>query len=595
MKPFDRFFLAFPLLIGLSIIAAAGALFYSTKDFEETYVASEVRDVANEAAAVAEVVRLNVLNGDIDAAARYCDKYSGGDVRVTLIRADGTVLADSDVANESKMDNHATRGEIAAALTGTRTVRTRFSVTENARMTYCAEPVIIDGNVEFVVRLAMFNRKIQGIVSAAKNNTFLAGAFGVIFAVLVAVYIFIRVRRPFQQLQASASRVSRGELNVRIFIPEKGVVRDLALTVSRMKEQLKNQLDRITAERNSREILFAALSEAIVLFEENGEALYFNSAARKVFGVGEEATRFDLARCRSPELVRRANLAFRENEPIETEFQLDVAGTPHTLFAKGGIVVHDGKRRLLLAVADLTNLRRLESFRSDFIANVSHEIKTPLTGIIGAVDALESGGLNDVSARDKLLGILKSQASRLNSLVRDVLSLAAIERRQQDGNEMKNRVPLALDAVVENSVNVCLPRAEEAGIALKITGNAPAEILGDAMLVEQALTNLIYNAIKYSGSPSVEVSSEVRGGAAVVSVRDFGIGIAEEHCERIFERFYCVDTAHSRALGGTGLGLSIVKHIAKLHGGNASVKSAPGKGSTFRISFPLAPEKTGGK
>lgn len=593
MKSGDKFFFAFPLLIGLSIIAAAGALFYSTRNFEDVYMATETREVRTATEAVAEVVRQNVLGGNVQAAIDYCDKFPDKSYRVSLIRADGTVLSDSGVENDAALDNHANRGEIAQVLaTGTTAFSSRFSVTENARMFYCAAPVFIGGNVEFVVRFAVFNQDIHAIVSVSKRNTALAGTFGVILAILVAFYIFIRVRRPFQQLQKSASRVSHGELNVRIFIPEKGVVRDLALTVSRMKEQLKNQLDRITAERNSREILFAALSEAIVLFDENGEALYFNSAARKVFGVGENASKFDLARCRSAELVRLAHLAFRENKPIETEFQLDVAGTVHALFAKGGIVVHDGKRRLLLAIADLTNLRRLESFRSDFIANVSHEIKTPLTGIIGAVDALESGALENPPMRDKLLGILKSQAKRLNSLVRDVLSLAAIERRQQDGNEIKNRLPLALDAVVENAVNICLPRAEEKGTELKIVGNVPAEILGDSVLVEQALTNLIYNAIKYSESPRVEVSSEIRAGAVIVSVRDFGIGIAEEHCERIFERFYCVDRAHSRALGGTGLGLSIVKHIAKLHGGNASVKSAPGKGSTFRISFPLAPAGT---
>lgn len=584
MKSGDKILFAFPLLLVVSVTAAAGALFFSTRDFEETYIENETRDVMTQAQSVAEVVRLDVVGGNLASAAAYCEAYPKP-TRVSLIRADGIVIADSD-GKERLLDNHLHREEVAAALKGDAFTNTRFSATENAQMIYCAVPVVIDGNVEFVVRLAIFNRDVDEVVSAAKRNTILAGALGVIFAVGIGCYIFVSVRRPFERLQRSAARVCRGELNVRIFIPEKGLVRDLALTVSRMKEQLKNQLDRITAERNSREILFAALSEAIVLFDENGEALYFNSAARNVFGIDESAAKFDLARCRSPELMRLANLAFRENKPIEAEITREVSKTTRVLFVKGGIVIHDGKRRLLLAIADLTNLRRLESFRSDFIANVSHEIKTPLTGILGAVDALEAGALDNPEAREKFIKILQSQAKRLNNLVRDVLSLAAIERRQTEGDE-KDKTVFRVDAVVENAVSICLPRAEEKKIELKITENVPVEICGDPALIEQALTNLISNAIKYSESPTVEISSEKLGNALVLSVRDYGIGIAPEHCDRLFERFYCVNQAHSRALGGTGLGLSIVKHIARLHGGNAYVKSTPGKGSTFRISIPL--------
>ena len=233
----------------------------------------------------------------------------------------------------------------------------------------------------------------------------------------------------------------------------------------------------------------------------------------------------------------------------------------------------------------MTNLRRLESFRSDFVANVSHEIKTPLTGILGAVDALESGALDDPALREKFLGILSKQAKRLNALVQDVLSLAAIEQQQVSGE--KEMLPFRLDAAVENAVNFCQSRAEAAGTTLKITANDPAEIKGDSRLIEQAVINLIGNALKYSGSPTVEISLRKTNDAAEIAVRDFGVGIAAEHCARIFERFYSADKAHSRELGGTGLGLAIVKHIARLFGGNASVESAPGKGSIFRITLPL--------
>lgn len=583
MKSGDKILFAFPLLLCVLVAALAGTLFLSTKNFEESYVAGEKRDIMREAGLVADVVRPMLAAGDARAAADYCRNFPEKSLRVTLVGADGAVLADS-AAGDLELGNHAAREEIALALAGTPNVSTRFSATGNARMIYCATPVRIGGKTAFVLRLAVHDAEVSARVAAAKRGTALALALGVAVSLAVALYIFRRVRMPLERLQESARKISRGDLGERISVPEKGVVRELALTVSRMKEQLKAQLDRISAESGARERLFSALSEAVLLFSEDGNALYFNAAARKIFGVDPAATKFDLARCGSPELIRLAQNAFAEGGNVEAEIRLEAAGTPRTLFAKGGIVAHDGGRALLLAVADLTNLRRLESFRSDFIANVSHEIKTPLTGILGAADALADGAASDPKLAEKFLGILSSQAKRLNALVQDILSLAAIERQQISGE--RETLPFRLDDVVENAVGACLAGAKAAGTTLKITRCVPAEIRGDARLCEQAVINLVGNAIRHSGSAVVEISLEETDAEAVVSVRDFGVGIAPEHCGRIFERFYSADKAHSRERGGTGLGLAIVKHIARLHGGNVSVESALGKGSVFRFSLP---------
>lgn len=585
MKSRDKILFAFPILLGILVAALAGTLFFNTAKFEASYVAGEKRNVMAEAAAVADVIRPMLEAGREEDAEAYCESLPEKSLRVTLVRADGTVIADSD-AGSHEMGNHASREEIARALAGTPNVSTRFSATTNERMIYCAMPVEIDGVPAFVLRLAIQNAEVNAMISDAKRNTALALALGIFVAFAIAFYILIRIRRPLVRLQESARKISDGNLDERIAIPEKGVVRELAVTVSRMKEQLKRQLDRITSERNGREQLFASLSEAVLLFAEDGNAIYLNSAARKIFGVAAGTAKFELARCGSPELVRLAERAFRGNAPVEAEFVLETADAPRTLFAKGGVIVFDGRRALLLAVTELTNLRRLESFRSDFVANVSHEIKTPLTGILGAADALGSGALADPKLAEKFLGILSSQAQRLNALVQDILNLAAIEQQQISGDgEMQ---PVRLDAVTENVVGECRSRAEAAGVELKLVRNDPVTLRGDGERIGQALRNLIGNALKYSASPTVEVSLEKKDATAVIAVRDFGIGIAPEHRERIFERFYCADKAHSRALGGTGLGLAIVKHIARLHGGNASVESKLGKGSTFRITLPLA-------
>lgn len=586
MKPGDKILFAFPILLGVVVCAIAGMLFFSTREFEKSYIAAEMRDVMTEAELVSDMIRPMLLAGNVAAAVDYCEKFPERSRRATLVREDGAVVADS-VADAAGLDNHATREEIAPALTGTPGVSTRFSSTSNARMIYCAMPIDINGNghIEYVLRLAIRNDDVDAMISGAKTSTTLALALGVFLTCAIALYILIRVRLPLVRLQESAQSIARGNLNERISIPEKGVVRELATTVSRMKEQLKAQLDRITAERNGREFLFSALSEAVLLFSEDGNALYLNSAARRLFGAHATSGKFDFSRCGSAELVALANRAFSENVPVEAEISLETGNATRTLFAKGGPIFQDGERRLLLAVTDLTNLRRLESFRSDFVANVSHEIKTPLTGILGAVDALESGALEKPKMAEKFLGILSSQAKRLNALVQDVLSLAAIERRQISGG--KETLPFRLDAAVENAVNYCRSRAEAANILLEISKNDPTDFEGDSRLIEQAVINLVSNAIKYSGSPRIEVSLEKDGNAAMLTVRDFGIGIPPEHHARIFERFYSADKAHSRSLGGTGLGLAIVKHIARLHGGAESLESVPGEGCVFRIRFPL--------
>lgn len=240
----------------------------------------------------------------------------------------------------------------------------------------------------------------------------------------------------------------------------------------------------------------------------------------------------------------------------------------------------DAKERLL------TEAKRLAEFRRDFIANVSHEIKTPLTGILGAVEMLSTPGM-DAAGEDgrTLLEMLRRESSRLDALARDILSLARIERCEECG--AVNFAPADLSDVLATALDRARPRAEKANVRLK-SAPAPAGLVAtcDARLVEQALVNLIENAIRHSGSPDVEVSLSQRPGYAVFEVADHGVGLAEEDRERIFERFYRVDKSHGD--GGTGLGLAIVKHTAALHGGDASVETAPGRGCRFRLTIATA-------
>ena len=230
----------------------------------------------------------------------------------------------------------------------------------------------------------------------------------------------------------------------------------------------------------------------------------------------------------------------------------------------------------------LDAMRRAEEFRRTFVSDVTHEIKTPLTGILAAVDMLQE---SEGTERDALVAMIRKESGRLNGLVHDVLSLAQLE---QTPDETPHSFALAeLDDVVREVADRMKPKADAAGVALHVRADAPVECMCDAGLIGQALDNLIENALRYSGSKDITVKLAREGGRAVMAVEDHGTGIPPEHRARVFERFYRVDKARSREQGGTGLGLAIVKHIARLHGGEATLAEAPGGGCIFTVSVPV--------
>ena len=238
----------------------------------------------------------------------------------------------------------------------------------------------------------------------------------------------------------------------------------------------------------------------------------------------------------------------------------------------------------------LEEMRRAEAFRRDFVSDVTHEIKTPLTGMMGAVDMLDGADNLSDSDRKVLFGMIRKEARRLDALVKDILSLASLERSDETGNIEMSQVDIA--DIAREVRDRLSPAAREAGMEIKLSAEAPAVVACDARLVEQALSNLVLNAIRHSGSPTVDVTVTPRiGGVVDAVVEDHGIGLAPEDQARVFERFYRVDRARSRESGGTGLGLAIVKHIARLHGGDVILESAPGRGCRFTLTLPEKNDK----
>ena len=234
---------------------------------------------------------------------------------------------------------------------------------------------------------------------------------------------------------------------------------------------------------------------------------------------------------------------------------------------------------------DVTQLRRLEDMRRDFVANVSHEIKTPLTAIKGFVETLQQGNVEKAKEKERFLGIIQKHVDRLNAIIEDLLSLSRIE--QENERKEINFQQVKIEGIFQAAMQLCRAKAEEKEIRIDLDCEKDDTAVFDATLIEQAVVNLLDNALKYSEPQStVLLKSELQNSEMIISVQDHGIGIAQKHLPRLFERFYRVDKSRSRKEGGTGLGLAIVKHIAQAHGGHVTVESKLGEGSCFSIHLP---------
>ncbi len=579
MKTRDYLLFSLPLTAAFLIAAFAIFLYRQIANFEASYLHDAQNNIAREASLASAVILPMLEHNDFAQVKQFYNSVKGQSLRLTLIDNSGIVIADTK-ENSDIFDNHKEREEVKSALQGIASTAIRYSSTLNQKMIYHAMPLNCNGKI-YVLRSAMPTAEVGRVIDMSRLNMFWALLFGAEIVLCLTFYIVRKVRKPLLNLQQNVKEIAFGNLDCNIDIPEDGIIHDLALDISQMTEQLKHQLALVTFQRNEREVLFNSISEGVLLFKSDGVLIRANNAASELLDFDPKKS-FQLNRCHIPELVAEALRTLKNEEPFEKEFCFERNGQNISLWIKGTILHRKGEKRLLLTMTDLTNLRKLESFRSDFIANVSHEIKTPLTCIIGAAEALEE--TNNSENRLKLTAMLKKHAERLNNLVQDILNLAKLENTPRNKSTMRE---IVLSDVINNVTDIESERVKECGFNLNITENLPLTINGDAGLLEQSLINLIENALRYSKGKNIILSVTQEEANAVLTVKDDGIGIASEHHDRLFERFYRIDKSGSRELGGTGLGLAIVKHIAITHNGKVEIISTLGKGAEFRIILPL--------
>ena len=495
--------------------------------------------------------------------------------RVSLIDTAGRVSFDSEGRAE-EMESHRYRPEINAALAGEVYPTIRYSDTLNKKMIYVAVPVRRAGEVVAVCRVS---RPLQLAVRPfikARNQLiyvllllFLGG--GAVLFLLIKV-----ISRPLEQTSAVLARAAAGGEEVSLGPFLVSGLEPLAGHLNTLLEKNRELSRTLKSDREVFQTFIDSTEEGWLLVDENGRVIMMNRRLREMFPEITQESEFFWQTLRRPELNELVNRTRQSSGPVEC--QLEKGGRVFSCLASW----LPGRRNYLMKFNDVTETRELNLRKKEFVANLAHELKTPLTSISGFLETLEEENLSPEGR--SYLDIIKRNTGRLVRLVEDLARLSELEEK---GFELEKR-PLNLTEVVRTVVEAYRKEAANKGLSLRLETEPLPLIEADAFQIEQMVINLVDNAIRYTEQGGVVVSLKPAEGGALLSVTDSGIGIPEEHLPRLFERFYVVDRSRSRRTGGTGLGLSIVKHIVLAHGGKIEVQSSPGFGSTFSVWLPAS-------
>jgi len=571
--------------LALLVLALFALDFYATRVFRS----DALRAVDDQLASVESAARAHPPDVQNPAALQeWVQSTSGGGARVTVVASDGTVLADS-AADPAKMENHANRPEVQAAIASGAGKDVRQSATLGRALVYRAyrfeppsgSPVVI----RFALPLAQVNESIvefrRRLLLASLAMLVLGGAASLIYSRGFSARI--------ERLKDFSHRVASGDFQPLPSDDTEDELTDLARALNETAAHLNRTIRTLTGERNQSSAILRSMIEGVAVIDSKERVVFCNRAFAEILNI-------DAARCEGRslvELVRQADLLDLARRALTSADSLQGSLIIGTVMPRSFAVTATPVKALepaangaVIVLHDITELRRLERVRQDFVANVSHEFKTPLTAIQGFAETLLGGALEDEKNNRRFLAIIRDHAARLGRLTDDLLKLARIEA----GKLEVQYQPVSVAELVEGCAATTLFKASRRNIALNLSypPELPA-IRGDAGLLREVLQNLLDNAVQYT-SPGgrVDLSAATRDHEAVITVADTGIGIPLADQERIFERFYRVDAARSREVGGTGLGLSIAKHIVEAHGGRLWVESTVGAGSQFHFSIPLA-------
>jgi two-component system, OmpR family, phosphate regulon sensor histidine kinase PhoR len=595
-----QLFLSYLLIMGIPVIFTA---WYASHTFNKFYMRQNLEELTSRAWLIGSQVEDHINHSSLNNVDSLCKSlFKKVNTRFTVISLTGKVLGDSE-KNPDSMENHLARSEVLTAISGGIGVSNRYSQTLQQNMLYTAVPVYAYGKIAAIVRTSVPSVTVTSALTHLFSRMFWAILLMTVCAAIVSYLISRRISLPINAMKNGAQRFASGNFNAPLPMSGYKETRELAIALNEMAGRLSATISQITEKNHELDAILSSMREGVIAIDASERLILVNNAAAALFTIDKhKATgrQFDEV-LRNDEIREFLLKALNADEPMEKEIDLPLTmsdpAAAESCLQLHGSTLHDPTKKTigaLMVINDITQIKKLENIKQDFIANVSHELRTPVTSIKGFVETLAEGAIENPEEARRFLGILTKQADRLHMIVDDLLSLSRIERDAE-----KKAIDLSEGSVVDvlsAAIETCSAKAHLKNIAIECVCEAAIIAKMERTLLEQAVTNLIDNAINYSRngaciwvraaytqSTSADIDSEV-----VISVEDEGVGIEQEHLSRLFERFYRVDKARSRKMGGTGLGLSIVKHTALALGGRVDVLSTPGKGSTFFIYLPRA-------
>jgi two-component system phosphate regulon sensor histidine kinase PhoR len=576
------------------IVLTTGIIGVSVGRRIEHNTLEHIRDSLHSQAVLLRDLAVPYIEGPIDTDFQRRVKLLGArtSTRFTVIRADGMVIADSE-KDPAVMDDHGKRPEVMAALAKGMGVSERFSRTVGEHFMYLALPIESGNHPIGFVRTSIPLTAVHSEVSEARRVVLIAAVGAAVFALMIGFYVARRVTKPIANMTAVANAIAAGDYGRRIGVSRPDEIGSLARALNSMTYQLHEQIDTITNDRNEMAAILSGMVEGVIAIDHEERVVHINDAAGTILGVAREdcVGKRIWEATRTREVHEALSRAMRDRHVTVSEARLARPDEPNgerviQLIATPLVGGDDDLGGALVVLHDVSELRQLERVRRDFIANISHELKTPLAAIRGLVETLIDDKEMDPGTHERFLQKVRTQSTRLTTLVSDLLTISRLEAE----DSTKNFHTIDMREPLSDSLRAILPVADSKRLSVEHTmPDTPVEVMGDGEALRELVDNLVGNAVKYTPSGgNIHVTLQVLDGLAVLDVEDNGIGIAPADQGRVFERFYRVDKARSRELGGTGLGLSIVKHVALSHGGNVSLRSALGTGSTFRVQIPLA-------
>lgn len=573
------------LFAALAIIPLIVLGFYASSLFNDSLIINDT-----------EVLRLrtNLIRDRLESYAldslnfqQFADKHDSlSFARITLIGLSGKVIADSrEIAAE--MDNHADRPEVIDALNKGFGVSRRYSFTLKEDFLYSALPVRDStGNAVVIIRTGYPLTNVYKEEAYANTAIAIAVMF---FSVIILVVGYITLKskmNPLNEILEGAQRYSKGDYSRKIFVQSENELKGIADSVNSMAKQLDEKLDIIGEQSNLQQAVLGSMNEGVLAVDYDERILLINKTAEEILGINDETAHGKTLQevIRISEIQKFFRKIIEEGNPRETEIILQHEKDKFLQIT--GTLLYDMDNHALGALVvfnDISNLKHLDTIKKDLVANVSHELKTPVTTIKGFIETLREGAINDPKNAERFLDIIAKHIDRLNMIIDDLLILAKLEDRPDEIKLSVENIFPVLRSVIEDYEY----KAKEKKITIQVKCDEKLQAKINKNLIEQAIGNLLDNAIKYSDRKTdIIVGAGLKNDNLILSVNDSGYGISEEHMPRLFERFYRIDKGRSREEGGTGLGLAIVKHIVNGMNGIIEVDSVPGKGTNFTIKIP---------